>query len=82
MLKGWCSLRSGARKLLEKYLIVACTEKSDQILCERLLPFWSLQKRRKLYSYSTFLAEEGSQEDNPCGDICIQKCKRLCSSKL
>lgn len=45
--------------------------KTDQI-CERLLPFWSLQKRRKLYSYNTLLAEVGCQENHPYGDICIQ----------
>lgn len=64
----WCQKAFGKIPDSSKY------RKSDQVLlCERLLPFWSLQKRRKLLSCNTFLAEVGCQENHPYGNTCIQK---------
>lgn len=74
VLKSWCSFfEIWCQKAFGKIPNSSKYRKSDQILCERLLPFWSLQKRRKLYSYSTFLAEVRCQENHPYGNICIQK---------
>lgn len=62
----WCQKAFGKLPNSSMY------RKSDQILCEILFPFWSLQKRR-LYSFNSFLAEMGCQESHPYVDICIQR---------
>lgn len=68
----WRLVPEGFWKILNSSL----HRKSGQVLYWRLLSFWSLQKRNKLYSYCSVLAQVGCQECYPSGGACIQEVKK------